>query len=100
VGHRIDSAVKTPQKTFYPPAFLCNSIRNNAGPLKSRTPRSIEQAMNAKRSSLTEIKRRLEVIREMWRKILPKLEKETGMTQDQLSKYYVTEILGQTCFKD
>jgi predicted solute-binding protein len=56
--------------------------------------------MNAKRSSLTEIKRRLEVIREMWRKILPKLEKETGMTQDQLSKYYATEILGQTCFKD
>jgi len=60
----------------------------------------IEQAMNAKRLSLTEIKRRLEAIREMWHKILPKLEEETGMTQDQLSKYYVTEILGQTWIKD
>jgi predicted nucleotidyltransferase len=60
----------------------------------------IEQAMNAKRPSLTEIKRRLEATREMWHKILPKLEEETGMTQDQLSKYYVTEILGQTWIKD
>jgi len=59
----------------------------------------IEQAMNAKTLSLTEIKRRLEVIREMWRKILPKLEEETGMTQDQLSKYYVKEILGQSQIK-
>jgi hypothetical protein len=60
----------------------------------------IAEGMKAKRPSLRDINRRLRAIREMWREILPKLEKETGMTQDQLSKYYVTEILGQTCFKD
>ena len=60
----------------------------------------IAEGMKAKNSSLRDINRRLRAIREMWREILPKLEKETGMTQDQLSKYYVTEILGQTCFKD
>jgi len=60
----------------------------------------IAEGMKAKRSSSRDINRRLRAIRETWRQILPKLEKETGMTQDQLSKYYVTEILGQTCFKD
>jgi hypothetical protein len=56
--------------------------------------------MNAKSSSLRDINRRFKAVRELRRKILPKLEKETGMTQDQLSKYYVTEILDQTWIKD
>jgi len=56
----------------------------------------IAESMNAKSSSLRDINRRLKAIREMWRKVLPMLEEETGMTQNQLSRYYVTEILGQT----
>lgn len=54
----------------------------------------ITDAMRIKSFSAEDFDRRLTAIRKIWRGILPKIEDETGLTMDQLSKYYVENILG------
>ena len=53
----------------------------------------VEDAMRVRSYSLGDFKRRLQALREMWRSILPKIQAETGLTMDQVSKYYVKRIL-------
>ncbi len=54
----------------------------------------ITDAMKIKSFSMEDFNRRLIAIRKIWRGIMPKIEDETGLTVDQLSKYYVESILG------
>jgi len=54
----------------------------------------ITDAMKIKSFSMEDFNRRLIAIREIWRGIVPKIEDETGLTMDQLSIYYVENILG------
>jgi len=56
----------------------------------------IREAMKSKDFSVRDLSRRLKAIREMWRKIVPKIEEETGLTLDLISRYYVEKILHQT----
>jgi predicted nucleotidyltransferase len=56
----------------------------------------IKEAMTMRSFSARDFNRRLKTIREMWHKIVPKIEDETGLTPDQISKYYVEKILRQT----
>jgi len=54
----------------------------------------ITDAMKIKSFSIKDFNRRLIAIRKIWRGVVPKIEDETGLTMDQLSKYYVENILG------
>jgi len=54
----------------------------------------IRDAMKIESFSTEDFNLRLKAIRDIWHSILPKIEDETGLTTDQLSKYYVEKILG------
>ena len=56
----------------------------------------LNEVMQAKNLSEEELNRRLKAIRELWMKILEKIRDETGLDPEQISKYYVTNILKQT----
>jgi len=56
----------------------------------------VEEATIVKNFSVGEFDRRLRALRKLWVRILPKIEDVTGLTRDQLSKYYVEKILHQT----
>jgi len=58
--------------------------------------RLIEEAITIKNLSAHDVSRRMKTIRELWHQIVPKIERETGITLDSLSKYYVETILHQT----
>lgn len=64
--------------------------------LPSNYKELIEKAVLIKDLSVRDLNRRLKIIRKIWRNILPKVENETGLTADQISKYYVEKILHQT----
>jgi len=53
----------------------------------------IEDAMRIRSYSLEDFNLRLQALRKMWSSILPKITAETGLTVDQVSKYYVKKIL-------
>jgi len=55
----------------------------------------VEEATIVKNFSVGEFDRRLRALRKLWVRILPKIEDVTGLTRDQLSKYYVEKILHQ-----
>jgi len=54
----------------------------------------IKDAMKIKSFSTKDFNLRLKAIRKIWHNTLAKIEEETGLTMDQLSKYYVEKILG------
>jgi len=56
----------------------------------------VKQAMITKSFSVKEFNRRLKGIRQLWQKTIPKIQKETGLTLEKISKYYVEKILRQT----
>jgi len=56
----------------------------------------VKQAMITKSFSVKEFNRRLKAIRQLWQKTIPKIEEETGLTPEKISKYYVEKILRQT----
>jgi predicted nucleotidyltransferase len=53
----------------------------------------IKESMSLKSFSIEDFDRRLKAIRKMWHSILPRIENETGLTSEQISKYYVEKIL-------
>lgn len=55
----------------------------------------IKEAMRINNYSEKDFKRRLKAIRKIWLEIPPKIEGETGLTLEQVSKYYVEKILHQ-----
>jgi len=55
----------------------------------------IKEAMRIKNFSEKDFDLRLKAIRKIWYNILPKIEDETGLTTDKISKYYVERILRQ-----
>jgi predicted nucleotidyltransferase len=56
----------------------------------------IKQATIINDSSVKDLNRRLRAIRKMCGEIFPKIEDETGLTTEQISKHYVEKILRQT----
>jgi len=56
----------------------------------------IKEAMTSGTLSKNDFHRRLKAIRKMWIRVIPKIEDETGLTEDQMSKYYLERILHQT----
>ena len=54
----------------------------------------IGDAMRIRSYSLEEFKFRLRALRKMWKSIPAKIRSETGLTMDQVSRYYVEKILG------
>ena len=57
--------------------------------------RLLGEAMLAKSFSVKDFNRRLRAMRELWCGILPKIRKETGLTTELISKYYVEKVLHQ-----
>jgi hypothetical protein len=57
--------------------------------------RLVEEATKIKNLSVKEVNRRLKVIRRIWRQVLPKIEEETELTPELISKYYVEKVLRQ-----
>lgn len=56
----------------------------------------MKEALIVNNFSKKDYARRIQAIQKMWKEITPKIKKETGQTLEQLSKYYVKEILHQT----
>jgi len=57
--------------------------------------RLIKEAMKNEEISIKDFERRLLAIRALWREIMPKIEKETGLTTEKITKYYVKKVLHQ-----
>lgn len=57
---------------------------------------TIEEALIVRDLSTRDFDRRMKAIRRLWREIAPKVEQETGLTLNSLSKHYVKTILDQT----
>jgi len=53
----------------------------------------IGDAMRIRNYSLKEFNFRLQALRKMWRSVLPKMGAETGLTEDQIPRYFVKNIL-------
>lgn len=53
----------------------------------------MKEAMITEDLSIMEFDRRLKAVRDLWRETAPKIEKETGLTPEKISKYYVAKIL-------
>ncbi|MEM3551607.1 MAG: hypothetical protein QXV01_11025 [Candidatus Bathyarchaeia archaeon] len=58
--------------------------------------RFIKEAMRTEEFSFKEFERRLMAVRALWREIMPKIERETGLTPEKITKYYVEKVLHQT----
>jgi predicted nucleotidyltransferase len=58
--------------------------------------RLVGEALLVKGFSVRDFRRRLEAIRKLWRRILPKIGEETGLITERMSKYYVEKVLHQT----
>lgn len=56
----------------------------------------IEDAMRIRSYSLEELNLRLLALRKMWKSILLKIEAETGLTVDQIPRYFVKNILRES----
>jgi len=56
----------------------------------------LKETMSTKNFSVKDLNRRLKAIRKLWLKIMFRIEDETGLTSEQISKYYVHKILRQT----
>jgi predicted nucleotidyltransferase len=56
----------------------------------------INEAMTVENLSVDEFKRRMAAIERLWLGIIPKIEEETGLTLDSLSRYYAETELHQT----
>jgi predicted nucleotidyltransferase len=56
----------------------------------------LKEAMIIKELSAHDLKRRLKALRKMWLGIVPKIEEETGLTVDLMTKYYMEKVLHQT----
>jgi hypothetical protein len=54
--------------------------------------------MKIEEFSVKDFERRLLAMRALWREILPKIEEETGLTTEKISKYYVEKVLNQSTF--
>ncbi len=55
----------------------------------------LKEIMLVHELSLSELKRRLNALRELWHEILPRIENEMGLTPSSISRYYVERILHQ-----
>lgn len=55
--------------------------------------RLIEEAMKTEEFTMEEFDRRLKAIHKIWASTLPKIRAVTGLSMDQLSKYFVEKIL-------
>jgi predicted nucleotidyltransferase len=58
--------------------------------------RLVGEALLVKSFSAKDFGRRLGAIRKLWRGLLPKIEEETGLTTELISKYYVEKVLHQS----
>jgi len=57
--------------------------------------RRIHDFVVVKSLSIDDFRRRLEIINEIWGHVVPKIEQETHLTLDLLSKHFVETVLGQ-----
>jgi predicted nucleotidyltransferase len=63
--------------------------------LPSNHEELLREAMIIKELSTSDLERRLKAIRKIWRGTVPEIEKETGLNLEELSKYYVENVLQQ-----
>jgi len=98
LNYAIDLLLKTVfalNKEFLPPPkwrlFYFRNLKwlpSNHGLLKD--------AINVKGLTLEDLNRRLKSLREIWQAILVKVQEETGLSSDQITRYYVERVLHQT----
>ncbi|MDH5483560.1 MAG: nucleotidyltransferase domain-containing protein [Candidatus Bathyarchaeota archaeon] len=56
----------------------------------------IKEAMTVRNFSVKDLSRRMKAIQKMWHETMTKIEEETGLTTNLISKYYVEKALHQT----
>ncbi|MGA3191864.1 MAG: hypothetical protein ABSD73_05040 [Candidatus Bathyarchaeia archaeon] len=56
----------------------------------------LNDAINLKGLTVEDPNRRLKSLREIWQVILVKMQEETGLSSDQITKYHVERVLHQT----
>jgi predicted solute-binding protein len=55
----------------------------------------LAEALTIRNLSVREFNRRTRAIRELWHEVVPKIEDETGLNLEKMSKYYAENILHQ-----
>jgi predicted nucleotidyltransferase len=55
----------------------------------------LKEAMLFRAFSVEELDRRLAAVRKLWGSLLPRIEQETGLKWEELSRYFVEKVLGQ-----
>ena len=55
----------------------------------------LKEAIKISNFSSKEFDRRLKAVRKLWDSIIPKIEKQTGFTTEQLTRYYIENVLQQ-----
>jgi predicted nucleotidyltransferase len=61
-----------------------------------RNHRLLNEAIIIRDLSAEDLSRRLRALRKIWQATLPKIEEATGLTPNQITKYYVEKVLHQT----
>jgi predicted nucleotidyltransferase len=80
-------------KEFAPAPKWLLFYSHNLAKLPEGFKKDVEEAMTARNLSLEELERRLMVLRRLWSKIEPMIQKETALTLSQLHDYYYRSIL-------
>jgi len=55
----------------------------------------LKEAIKISNFSSKELNRRLKALRKLWNSIIPRIEKQTGFTTEQLTRYYIENVLQQ-----
>jgi len=98
LNYSIDLIIKTVfalNKEFLPPPKWRLFYFQNLNWLPSNY-RLLKATIEVKGLTVEDLNRRLKNLREIWQKILVKVQEETELNSDQISRYYVERILHQT----
>jgi predicted nucleotidyltransferase len=98
LNYAIDVLLKTAfalNKEFFPPPKWRVFYFQNLKWLSSNHE-LLKDAIKVKGLTVEDLNRRLRFLREIWQPILIKVEAETGLTLDQITRHYVERMLHQT----
>jgi predicted nucleotidyltransferase len=97
LNYAIDLLLKTVfalNKEFLPPPKWRMFYFQNLKWLPSNH-RLLKDAINVKGLTVEHLDRRLKSLRQIWQTVLVKVQEETGLTSNQITRYYVQRVLRQ-----
>ncbi len=82
-------------KQFMPPPKWAIFYSQRLKWLPLNYKKLVREALTVKSLSKRDLQRRSKAVKELWKEILPKIRKETGLTPESISRQYVNHVLQQ-----